>query len=65
MTVQTAATRTQTLVHRGPADQDSSSVPTGAVCHQAMCVTPRTTVEMDQMNRLKPAVSGSFWVTVG
>lgn len=55
-----AVMRTPIFVPRGPANQESSSVPTGAACHRAMCVMPRTTVEMDQMNHLKPAVSGSF-----
>lgn len=51
------AMKTRKLVLRGPADQDSSSVPMDAVCHQAMCVMPKMTVGMDLMSHLKHAVS--------
>lgn len=56
-TALTAAMRTQRLVLRRPADLESSSAPMAAAYLLATCVTPRTTAEMDQMSRLKPAVS--------
>lgn len=57
MTARMVAMKTQILVLRGPVDQDSSSVPMDAVCHQAMCVMPKMTVGMDLMSLLKHAVS--------
>jgi len=56
-TAQMAAMKMQKLVPRGLANQESSSVPMAAAYHQAMCVMPRTTVEMVLMSRMKPAVS--------
>ncbi|MEQ2184542.1 hypothetical protein GOODEAATRI_009042 [Goodea atripinnis] len=49
--------RMPTLVLRGPADQESSSVPMAAVYLRATFAMPRMIVEMGQMSRTKPAVS--------
>lgn len=51
------AMKIQQLVLRRPVLQDSSSVPMGAVCHQAMCVMPKMTAGMDLMSLSKHAVS--------
>lgn len=51
-----AVMKIQQLVLRRLVLQDSSSVPMGAACHQAMCVMPKMTAGTTLTSLLKHAV---------